>query len=236
MNRAVFLHGFGADCLSWVGSVSALTGAECITPDLPGHGTALDAIGDGSIEDLARGVLGALPGDKPAWLVGHSLGGGVALWLAAHHPERWKGLILLAPLGLGKRVAFDLLDAYPKIESKAAMQDFLESLVYDKSLIKNEFSEYALGQLNEDGGRDALTKVATALPQDAETVQSLLPRIKATNLDISVFWGMADKVVTADPACIREVGRFFELPKIGHIVHVEAMKEINHFLKDRIAS
>ena len=236
MSRAVFLHGFGADCLSWVGSVSALAGVTCITPDLPGHGTALDAINDGSMEDLATGVLSALPDSDPAWLVGHSLGGGVALWLAAHHPERWKGLILLAPLGLGKSVAFDLLDAYPRIEDKPAMQDFLESLVYDKSLIKGEFSRYALDQLNEDGGREALTKVATALRQGAETVQSLLPQIKATGLDISVFWGMADKVVTADPARIREVGRFFEMPKIGHIVHVEAMKEVNHFLKDKITT
>ncbi len=236
MSRAIFLHGFGADCLSWVGSVAALSGIDCTTPDLPGHGTALDAVNDGSIEDLAQGVLHALPDNDPAWLVGHSLGGGVALWLAANHPERWKGLILLAPLGLGKSVAYDLLDTYPKIETKPAMQDFLESLVYDKSLIKGEFSDYALGQLNEDGSRDALAKVATALPDGAETVQSLLPKIKATGLDISVFWGMADKVVTADPARVREVGRFFEMPKVGHIVHVEAMKDVNHFLRDKIAS
>ena len=236
MNRAVFLHGFGADCLSWVGSVAALPDTDCVTPDLPGHGTALQAITDGSIENLAKGVLRNLPDDGPAWLVGHSLGGGVALWLAANHPERWKGLILLAPLGLGKSVAYDLLDAYPKIETKSAMQTFLESLVYDKTLIKGEFSDYALGQLNEAGGRDALSKVADALPAGAETVQSLLPRIKETGLDISVFWGMADKVVTADPARVREIGRFFELPKIGHIVHVEAMKNVNHFLKEKISS
>lgn len=236
MSRAVFLHGFGADCLSWVGSVAALSGTQCITPDLPGHGTALGAISDGTMEDLATGVLDSLAPGPPAWLVGHSLGGGVALWLAAHHPERWQGLILLAPLGLGKSVAYDLLDAYPRIEDKPAMQDFLESLVYDKSLIKGEFADYALGQLNEKGGREALAKVAQALPDGAETVQSLLPRIKAAGLDTSVFWGMADKVVTADPGRIREVGRFFEMPKIGHIVHVEAMREINRFLADKIGA
>ena len=124
MSRAVFLHGFGADRLSWLGSVSALTEVDCVTPDLPGHGTAVDALEDGTLEDLATGVLTRLPDGPPAWLVGHSLGGGVAMWLAANHPERWRGLVLFAPLGLGKDIDHARLQGYPDIADEDEMMAY----------------------------------------------------------------------------------------------------------------
>ena len=229
--KAVFLHGFGADCLSWLGNQVALPEVEKIALDLRGHGKSLNDLQDGSIEDLALGVLDALGDGPPAMLVGHSLGGGVALWLAAHHPEKWTGLFLLAPLGLGKSIDMARLTRYPETENADEMMGFLEGLVADPSIMKPEFASYAISQLDEPGGRDALRKIVHNLPTSIETLVHLLPSVAETGLDVTVCWGAEDDVVRPDLARIEQIGTLIELPGVGHIVHVEAMKEINARLR-----
>lgn len=229
--RAVFLHGFGADCLSWLGNQAALPEVDKLAPDLRGHGKSLAALQDGSIEDLARGVLDQIDDGPPAMLIGHSLGGGVALWLAAHCPERWAGLFLLAPLGLGKDVDMDRLKRYPETENDEEMMHFLEGLVADPSIMKPEFATYAMSQLEKPGGRDALRKIMDGLPASTETLGEVIPSIAETGLDVTVFWGDEDDVVRPEPAQVDKIGTLIELPKVGHVVHVEAMKEINTRLR-----
>ncbi len=210
--RAVFLHGFGADCLSWLGNQAALPEVEKVALDLRGHGKSLNDLHDGTIEDLARGVLDQLGDGPPAMLIGHSLGGGVALWLAAHHPEKWTELFLLAPLGLGKDVDMTRLERYPETENEAEMMRFLVGLVADPSIMKPEFAAYAMSQLAKTGGRDALRKIVKNLPASAETLVQLLPTVAATNLNATVFWGGEDTVVQPDPARVETIGTLVKLP------------------------
>ena len=102
--RAVFLHGFAADRLTWVGTTPAIPGIDAVTPDLPGHGNSIGDLGDGSLEDLASRLFAGIKCGPPVWLIGHSLGGGLALKLAAEMPELFRGLVLLAPIALGRRL------------------------------------------------------------------------------------------------------------------------------------
>jgi pimeloyl-ACP methyl ester carboxylesterase len=60
-----------------------------IAPDLLGHGESAKPHGDyslGAYANLVRDLLDAL-GEKGATLVGHSLGGGVAMQFAYQYPE-----------------------------------------------------------------------------------------------------------------------------------------------------
>lgn len=232
--KAVFLHGFGADCLSWLGNMGALPELDKMSPDLRGHGNSLGSITDGSLADLAEGVMADIGDAPPAWLLGHSLGGGVALWLAAHYPDRWKGLFLMAPLGLGLGVDMARLRRYPEITDEDEMMAFLESLVFDKTKMKREFAAYALSQFDKPGGRSGLRKIVEQVPQAAETVQSLLPRVVDTGLEVTVFWGQDDTVARPDPKLIAPFGPMVEYPGTGHIVHVEAMPEVNAHLRRRM--
>ena len=110
----VFLHGTRLTGGQWAVQLTAL-GEEfaCHTVDLPGHGTAADRSFslDGAVRHV-RAELDRLVGPRPAVLVGLSLGGYVAMALAAAHPERVAGLAISGataePVGL-RSIGFRLL-------------------------------------------------------------------------------------------------------------------------------
>lgn len=92
----VFLHGTRLTGGQWAAQVTAL-GDEfaCHALDLPGHGTAADQpfTLDGAVAHVLA-ELDRLVGARPAVLVGLSLGGYVAMALAAERPERVAGLAI----------------------------------------------------------------------------------------------------------------------------------------------
>lgn len=89
----VLLHYFGGSALSWEPLVQALGGAY-VAPDLRGFGASPPS-GAMRVEDYADDVAALLPGN--CVLVGHSMGGKVALALAARRPPGLRGLVLVAP-------------------------------------------------------------------------------------------------------------------------------------------
>jgi len=78
--------------------------ARVIAPDLPGHGTSAKTPGDYSLGSLASSLRDLLIklGHERATLVGHSLGGGVAMQFAYMFPERTERLVLVSSGGLGR--------------------------------------------------------------------------------------------------------------------------------------
>lgn len=93
--RLVFAHYFGGSARSWTALVDALGGAfDCIVPDLPGFGDTPPP------RDLSLGAhadaLAAIAGPAPFVAVGHSMGGKIALALAARRPAALTRLVLLA--------------------------------------------------------------------------------------------------------------------------------------------
>ena len=233
--RAVFLHGFAADRLTWVGTTPAIPGIDAVTPDLPGHGNSIGDLGDGSLEDLASRLIAGIECGPPVWLIGHSLGGGLALKLVAEMPERFRGLVLLAPIGLGRRLGIVPLREYSNLREKDEMRRFLEPLVAKKDVIAPMVVDNALRQLERDGARDALAKIADQLPTIDAELCALLPRVAECGLDITVIWGTEDNVASPDQERIEKLGTLVELPGIGHIAHVEAQKQVNALLAEKIA-
>ena len=104
----VLLHGIGSNSLTWEPVASALAERhDVIAPDFLGHGASAKPRGDYSLGAFASGVrdLLQLLGVERATLVGHSLGGGVAMQFAYQHPELCERLVLVSSGGLGHSVS-----------------------------------------------------------------------------------------------------------------------------------
>jgi pimeloyl-ACP methyl ester carboxylesterase len=104
----LLIHGMGGTLENWQEVVEPLARHRTvIAPDLPGHGASAPGGGDYSIGALAAGLRDLLfaLGHERATLVGHSLGGGIAMQLGYQFPEMVERLVLVSSGGLGPEVS-----------------------------------------------------------------------------------------------------------------------------------
>src|SRR5271167_1115316 len=104
----LLIHGMAGTYENWQEVIEPLARAHTVVaPDLPGHGTSAPGGGDYSLGALAAGLRDLLItlGHHRATLVGHSLGGGVAMQFAYQFPEITERLVLVSSGGLGSEVS-----------------------------------------------------------------------------------------------------------------------------------
>ena len=98
MADLVLIHGAGEDARIWDRQVAALGGIHrVLAVDLPGRHRRLSDPPLTAHEENAKDVIRQMDkaGMAKAVLLGHSMGGGVALTAALNHPERLSGLVLV---------------------------------------------------------------------------------------------------------------------------------------------
>lgn len=104
----VLLHGITSSSETWTPVIERLARRfRVIAPDLLGHGESAKPRGDYSPGAYAGGVrdlLAALGHDRVT-IVGHSLGGGVAMQFAYMFPQRCQRLVLVGSGGFGREVS-----------------------------------------------------------------------------------------------------------------------------------
>ena len=103
----LLIHGIGGSSRTWDEVLPLLAEHHTvIAPDLLGHGDSDKPRGDYSLGGFANGMrdLLVLLGVERASVVGHSLGGGVALQFAYQYPQLCERLILVSSGGLGAEV------------------------------------------------------------------------------------------------------------------------------------
>lgn len=93
----VLLHPLGVDRSVWAGVLRGAPGYATLTYDLPGHGATPAPAQRYTVEDVAEQLADLLheAGRGPAHVVGVSLGGLVAMVLAARHPELVDHLVVV---------------------------------------------------------------------------------------------------------------------------------------------
>ena len=103
----VLIHGITSTSDVWLEAMASLAERyTVVAPDLLGHGRSAKPRGDYSLGAYASGgrdLLGVL-GFERGTVVGHSLGGGIALQFAYQFPEYCERLVLVSSGGLGKEV------------------------------------------------------------------------------------------------------------------------------------
>lgn len=89
----MLLHGFGEDGNIWKNQFEALAGYRLVIPDLPGSGRS-ESVDDMSMEGLAavmKELAEEVLGEEKFILVGHSMGGYIALAFAEKYPQMLSG-------------------------------------------------------------------------------------------------------------------------------------------------
>lgn len=206
----VLLHGFGASAYSWRKVVPGLAAAHRVVAiDLSGFGYTQRPKQRARYtrEAQAKLVLDTLDalGIARAHIIGHSYGGGLTLYLAQEHPERFRTMVLVdssAPTYANDRrsraAAFRPLTGLfvraVALRRSMVRKGLLHSF-YDHSLVTPELVEAYYDRLAVEGATDAFYGLTAPAPAGAPV------RLEKIAVPALVVWGAHDELI--DP----EVGR-----------------------------
>ncbi len=249
-----FIHGFGADSQSWVANVPVATSlGSAYGIDLPAHGQSQSVPAAASLESIAAQVTEAIDTSVPCHLIGHSVGGAIAMLCAAELPVL--SISLVAPVGLGLGVDNGFLNALTEPGSEADIKTRLQSMVVNDRLISDQAVRYFLQHLQRTGVRENLRVTAHAIQQSihqvsdgqasvdqsggvegngllAEAISALI----AANVPRQVFWGAQD---TINPLSRQDEhtfgGDWHIFEKCGHLPQIEHRAGYNDALKSFIS-
>jgi pyruvate dehydrogenase E2 component (dihydrolipoamide acetyltransferase) len=243
--KIVFLHGLTGSQSTWMALLGSLVERYRVaTLDLPGHGKSdkrSPETTDYSIASLAAAVDEAMRslGLAPAIVVGHSLGGAVALQLALTQPKAVRALVLIDSAGLGKDIAPELLDlvaAEPTTESARAL---LSLFLNDQKLVLDRGVEEMRQNLSADGAHAAVNAVASAAFSRDEQTTGLEARLGDIERPTYIVWGELDRVIPAAQAAAAQEqipGSWLDVMEgVGHVPQVEAPVQLANLLDAFIA-
>ncbi len=141
----VFIHGAGGSTLSWAFQKTFFEGSRTVfLVDLPGHGNSSGPSFD-SIAGYTDTLKDALEDNaiQAAFVVGHSMGGAIAMDLAMRYPALVRGVVLIGT-GARLKVYPAILDGILKETEKTARMiiDTAFSPASPEKLKERVFAEY----------------------------------------------------------------------------------------------
>jgi pimeloyl-ACP methyl ester carboxylesterase len=238
----VLIHGLAGSCENWAEVIGPLARSHTvIAPDLPGHGGSAPGGGDYSVGALASSVrdLLATLGHDRATLVGHSLGGGVAMQFAYQFPEMVERLVLVSSGGLGPEVSLILRAAsLPGADAFIAATADLGRRV--GPLVGRALSAIGLrpnadvaevlrgyGSLVDPERRAAfLATVRAVIGTGGQRVGATDRLYLAEAVPVLIVWGAEDRIIPAHHGedAHRDVpgSRLEVFERVGHLPQIEA--------------
>jgi len=253
----VLIHGMINSSRHWRVVAERLAAEHTvIAPDLIGHGDSATPRGDYSLGAHAaaiRDLLAAI-GIRSATIVGHSLGGGVAMQFFWQFPERVDRLVLISSGGLGPRVSPLLrlaalpgaspalaLAARPRIVGAlAALAGELERRGSDKAVYLEAVTR-ALRPLQGEGARRAFLQTLRAVIDARGQRVSAVDRLYLLGpLPTLIVWGERDRTIPLDHGRAAHEAiphsRFETLPRAAHFPHLEDPEGLADVLDDFLAT
>ncbi|HYM57945.1 MAG TPA: alpha/beta hydrolase [Solirubrobacteraceae bacterium] len=236
----LLLHGITSSSETWEIVAPLLSERfTLIAPDLLGHGASATPRGDYSLGAHASGVRDIVTalGHERVTVVGHSLGGGIAMQFAYQFPERTERLVLVSSGGLGREVHMLLRAAalpgadyvLPVLTSRrlVGVGRELGALLGrvglqpggDLGILARGFTS-----LDNAGSRRAFLHTVRAVIEPGGQRVSAHDRLAlAALLPTLIVWGERDSIIPADHGVAAHEAipgsRFVSLPGAGHMPH-----------------
>ena len=235
-SAVILIHGLAGDISGWQHIQASLKGDWTVySLDLPGHGESTKALTLGSLEELASAVLelmAALDIDS-AHLVGHSLGGAVAITAARLDPKRVLSLTLIGSASLGPEMDSEYFSALLEGNSRQSLKSALQRLFHDPDLISRPMVDALLKYKRLEGVDKVLRKIASQIFRDDKQARSLRQAVIDYQGDVLVLWGREDRIFPphhADgfPPRIKTA----VVTGAGHMIQLEAAEDINRLLSE----
>lgn len=192
----VLIHGFASDSKSWKPLEAHLKNRPLIRIDLPCHGKS-PHMHIRSFADLVktlRQTFDDLHLDA-AHLIGHSLGGAVALALADTRPRNIASLTLIAPAGLGPDINDAALTGITRATKPESLAPWLKTLVHDETLINDGYARAAMATRSDPQMRAAQAALAHAVFPDGTQAFDLKAALHRVEAPTRLIWGRSDQII-----------------------------------------
>ncbi len=253
----VLIHGMVNSSRHWEAVATRLAGSHrVIAPDLIGHGDSATPRGDYSLGAHAASIrdLLATLGVERATIVGHSLGGGVAMQFFYQFPQRTERLVLVSSGGLGPEVSPLLRGAAmpgSALLLRLAAQPRLVGALADAGTRLrargNDTGVYlqavarALRPLQEAGARRAFLETLRAVIDRHGQRVSARDRLHLlSEMPTLIVWGERDRTIPLahglDAAAAIPGARFERLPRAAHFPNLEDPAGLAGVLADFVAT
>jgi pimeloyl-ACP methyl ester carboxylesterase len=249
----VLIHGMINSSRHWEAVATRLAGSyRIVAPDLIGHGDAATPRGDYSLGAHAAGIRDLLTaiGVERATIVGHSLGGGVAMQFFYQFPQRTERLVLISSGGLGHEVspllrgaalpgsaALLRLATRPGLVSAIAGAGARLRARGNSNGVYLQAVARALGPLQEAGSRRAfLQTLRSVIDVQGQKVSARDRLYLLGDMPTLIAWGERDRTIPlahgleaarAIPNC-----RFETLPNASHFPNLEDPDGLAAVLRD----
>jgi pimeloyl-ACP methyl ester carboxylesterase len=249
----LLIHGITGSSLHWEPIMPLLAERfTVIAPDLLGHGESAKPRGDYSLGAYASGLRDLLIalGHKRATVVGHSLGGGIAMQFAYQFPELTERLVLVSSGGLGREVHPVLRAAtLPGSELVLPVLTHARVLAVGEAVgraigllrlrLGADVAEVASGyaSLGESEARAAfIATMRAVLDAGGQRVSALDRLYLAEVMPTLIVWGDRDPIIPAGHGRAAHEAmpgsRFELLGDVGHFPQLERPLEFSRLLKD----
>jgi pimeloyl-ACP methyl ester carboxylesterase len=241
----ILLHGVGGEGARWTPTMRGLAPHyRAIAPDQIGYGQSdkpLTIYHTGVFAGFVAGFMKAISVPK-ATIIGQSMGGGVALYLAVHHPELVARLVVAN--GVGYRSASDPPPPPPNWHDRQIMnagtlaesREYLEKIIYNRALVTDAMVEQNLiGRLRSAYTTESITTAAARGLSGVTEAEAA--RVTAPTL---LVWGMNDPLAPVAAGNKWHAGikgsRIVFIDKAGHFPFLEHPDEFNKIVLEFLKS
>ncbi len=242
------LHGLGNSVLTWRSNIEALSQRfRTVALDLPGHGLSDMPVQRFDLSGATRFLMAFMEaiGGGPAYVVGNSMGGIIALELALKAPERVRKLVLVDSVGLGKEIAWFLrlgsvpgIGEYYERPSPQRITNLCRTMVYDRRFVEEDVVAEMYRYRKRPGAPRALLqflRVGVGLFGQRRAI-GRREELSSLRMPLMVVWGRQDKLVPAAHAeAVLEAvpdARVHIFDECGHWPQVEHAEQFNSLVAE----